>query len=107
VDGRDDAVHQVAPRLVDGASFLDEVLAALQRCDGRRLADGRRAGRALADQLADGAYELQRPTGVADAPAGHGVALGEAADEKGPVGESGRHRRHVDVTNTVVREVLV
>ena len=76
-------LHQrLAPVVVDVAHLRDAILRAGQGGERRHLGDGRSADRQRVFDFQNGADVVGRTRQIADAPAGHRVALGEAIDDK-------------------------
>jgi hypothetical protein len=74
------AAHQVAPRLEFLPHLFDAGLLALQGGKGRILTDARWVARLLALHVCHGLDDRQGSDGPAHAPAGHRIALADAAD---------------------------
>ena len=85
----DELHRQVAARTIDGHALAYEGLVAGECGGGRGLADRRRAGGDLRLQGVDGRDQFGGTDSVADAPAGHGVRLGDAVGEEHPLGQAG------------------
>ncbi|MCY1296504.1 hypothetical protein D9M70_458930 [compost metagenome] len=86
VQHRDD---QIAAAFEDLLVLGDEVLRAVQRLDGRPLRDRGGARGLLTLDHVHGLDELKRTGSVADAPAGHGIGLGDAVHRQRAVIKAG------------------
>src|SRR5947207_2652658 len=98
--------HEVAAGLIFGRHPLDAVLARLERAYRGVLYKSRWATAELLQQQQHGSRQLGRRGAVADAPAGHGVGLGETINNDGPRASAVKRRR-TNVPAAVVNKRFV
>ena len=82
--------HELATAVVLGLHLEHEALARAERLDGRELGGSGSAHDPVLVHLGDAGHQLRRRRHVADAPAGHRVALREAADQDRPIPHPGK-----------------
>ncbi|MCY1514382.1 hypothetical protein D9M68_489190 [compost metagenome] len=98
---------QVAATLEAGRAFLQEFLRPGERGDGSGLADGGGAGGCLALDHGHSLDQVARATGITDAPAGHGIGLGDTVDRERPVLEPRLKLGRGDEAEAVIDDVLI
>ena len=106
-DGVDLRQRAVAPLLVDGHALGDEGLVAVERRRRRGLAHRAAVAGGLREHGVQRLHEVARPGHPADAPAGHGVGLGNAVDRQRALAQLGRHVQQVRRAPAVEANVLV
>src|ERR1019366_4308297 len=87
--------------------LLDASLIAVESGEGGILADARWTARLLALHVAHRLDDIHGPDRPADAPAGHGVALADAADGDDLIGERGSQGRKARRLGIAENELLV
>ena len=98
---------QVPALLEDGGVPGQEVGGSVEGRHRPGLGDGAGVGRALRLHLVHGLDQVDGSPGVADAPAGHAVGLGDAVERQRALHEPGLHLDRGDEGEAVVDDVLV
>ena len=100
-------VDVVTAEVVLLPQVIDEALVTGEGLDGTILGKGGGVGGGVVLNELDVLSDVLGSGGVTEAPAGHGVALGEAVDGDGDVVELRAEGSHGDVLLTIIDEVLV